>query len=105
MVCGLCVSYGTLCLSSTVLLAVIDLVDEGGMKALVFAHHGAVLDVLEAAFTKAKLGLIRIDGSVPAELRHALVNDFQNVRRANVAPCVCGWRLVYVTPWCTEPRH
>ena len=53
-----------------------DLV-EGGGKFLVFAHHISVLDALEAAAKGTRRGVIRIDGSVKASERQALVDKFQ----------------------------
>lgn len=50
---------------------------EGGGKFLVFAHHISVLDALEAAAKATRRGVIRIDGSVKASERQALVDKFQ----------------------------
>ena len=61
--------------------AVIDFIDDmisGETKFLIFAHHRAVLDGIEEAVRKAKVGYIRIDGSTPAETRQPLVDKFQS---------------------------
>ena len=49
-------------------------------KVLLFAHHLSVLDGLQACCVKAKVGFVRIDGSVPAQERQRLVDEFQRHR-------------------------
>lgn len=48
------------------------------MKFLCFAHHKEVMDGLEDAVKKRKIGYIRIDGSVPIAKRYDRVKQFQN---------------------------
>lgn len=56
-----------------------------GGKLLVFAHHMAVLDGLQATCARARVGFIRIDGKVPGLERQKLVNQFQNDPAIKVA--------------------
>jgi len=65
----------------------------GGCKFLVFAHHLAMLDALEAVCIKNKVGFIRIDGSVSATDRVKRVSQFQadqHVRVAVLGICAAG---------------
>lgn len=57
----------------------------GGCKFLVFGHHLAMLDALEATATKNKTKYIRIDGSVNANERLRRVNEFQADETVQVA--------------------
>jgi len=50
---------------------------QGGSKFLVFGHHLAMLDALEAVASKNSVKFIRIDGSVSASERLRRVNEFQ----------------------------
>ncbi|KAL7512709.1 hypothetical protein ACHAXN_009750 [Cyclotella atomus] len=53
----------------------------GTQKLVVFAHHKDVLDYMEAAISakyKGKLGMMRIDGSVPPAERALRVKKFQS---------------------------
>lgn len=51
---------------------------EGGLrKVVVFAHHTAVLQALEAAFTGAGIKCVGISGATPAGRRQAMVDTFQ----------------------------
>lgn len=59
--------------------------EENGGKLLVFAHHMAVLDGLQATCARARVGFIRIDGKVPGLERQKLVNQFQNDPAIKVA--------------------
>jgi len=59
--------------------------EENGGKLLVFAHHMAVLDGLQATCARARVGFIRIDGKVPGLERQKLVNQFQNDPAVKVA--------------------
>lgn len=63
---------------------VADLI-EGGAKFLVFAHHQAVLDGIEAAVKKCKVDYFRLDGKTPAVKRQADVNRFQSSEKCRVA--------------------
>ncbi|CAE8633637.1 unnamed protein product, partial [Polarella glacialis] len=49
----------------------------GGCKFLVFAHHLAMLDALEAAAVRCNVGYMRIDGSVNSAERLQRVASFQ----------------------------
>lgn len=54
-------------------------------KILVFAHHKAVLDIIDQTLlAKRPNSHIRIDGSVPTELRGQLVRKFQTCDRIRV---------------------
>lgn len=55
---------------------------EGGRKILVFCHHQAMLDGLQAAFGKSA---IRIDGSTPLATRQDLVDRYQTDDQCRVA--------------------
>ena len=50
---------------------------ENGAKFLVFAHHQAVMDELQNCLQSKKVGHVRIDGKVQAEIRHDRVTAFQ----------------------------
>jgi hypothetical protein len=66
---------------------------EGGAKLLVFAHHRAMLDALEAAVRNARVPYVRLDGSTPSRERHAAVAKFQSdaaVRCALLSMTACG---------------
>ncbi|KAJ1481987.1 P-loop containing nucleoside triphosphate hydrolase protein, partial [Baffinella frigidus] len=56
---------------------VAELLEGGCGKLLVFAHHIAVLDGIEAAVVRLKVKLIRIDGSVKPVVRAERVEAFQ----------------------------
>ena len=58
-----------------------------GAKLLVFAHHTAVLDAIEAACLKGPQGRrgVRIDGATPPAARQAAVNEFQGDPGCRVA--------------------
>jgi SWI/SNF-related matrix-associated actin-dependent regulator 1 of chromatin subfamily A len=58
--------------------------DAGG-KLIVFAHHQLMLDAIEALCAKLEVGAMRIDGSVPAADRQALVDRFQTDAACRVA--------------------
>lgn len=54
------------------------------MKLLVFAHHTAVLDAIEAACQKSCRS-VRIDGSTAPAVRQQAVDEFQNNRGCRLA--------------------
>ena len=57
-------------------------------KILVFAHHKEVLDYIETTISKkykGKLGMMRIDGSVPPAERAIRVKKFQSNKTIRVA--------------------
>lgn len=68
---------------------VLEVLDRGDEKFIVFAHHHEMLDGIEAAMqkrlTQDGLTYIRIDGSTPAEKRLQLVNKFQEQDNCRVA--------------------
>uniref|UniRef100_A0A8C5DV95 Zinc finger, RAN-binding domain containing 3 n=1 Tax=Gouania willdenowi TaxID=441366 RepID=A0A8C5DV95_GOUWI len=55
------------------------------LKFLVFAHHLTMLQACTEALVEAKVGYIRIDGSVPSSERIKLVHKFQNDPGTRVA--------------------
>uniref|UniRef100_A0A8D2ZI95 Zinc finger, RAN-binding domain containing 3 n=1 Tax=Scophthalmus maximus TaxID=52904 RepID=A0A8D2ZI95_SCOMX len=55
------------------------------LKFLVFAHHLTMLQACTEAVIEAKVGYIRIDGSVPSSERIQLVNKFQSDPETRVA--------------------
>ncbi|XP_062270412.1 DNA annealing helicase and endonuclease ZRANB3 isoform X2 [Scomber scombrus] len=55
------------------------------LKFLVFAHHLTMLQACTEAVIEAKVGYIRIDGSVPSSERMQLVHKFQNDPETRVA--------------------
>ena len=60
---------------------------------MLFAHHTVVLNAFEQYLLRKKEGYIRIDGSTPADQRHALVSKFQqldSVRVAVLSLTACG---------------
>lgn len=61
------------------------LLEASSAKFLLFAHHKAMLDVLERAVTKHGTKCIRIDGSVKAVERAGLVSCFQREQDCRVA--------------------
>jgi SWI/SNF-related matrix-associated actin-dependent regulator 1 of chromatin subfamily A len=57
-------------------------------KLIVFAHHKEVLDYIEATLAKnykGRLGMMRIDGSVPPAERALRVKKFQSNKKVRVA--------------------
>lgn len=63
----------------------LDWLRGGTEKIVVFAHHKSVLDHMDAALHKQKTPFIRIDGQVPANIRHQLVRSFQTKPTMRVA--------------------
>ena len=69
---------------------------ENGDKFLIFAHHREMLDGISFSLNRARVPFIRIDGSVPAQRRQGLVNDFQqrgDVRAAVLSIAAAGTGL------------
>eukprot|EP00798_Chlamydomonas_sp_ICE-L_P027613 gene27613-7250_t len=58
---------------------------ENDTKFLIFAHHKDLLEGIEQAVVKAKVGYIRICGSTPAKTRSSLVDKFQEDDACKVA--------------------
>uniref|UniRef100_A0A8V5FQE3 SWI/SNF-related matrix-associated actin-dependent regulator of chromatin subfamily A-like protein 1 n=1 Tax=Melopsittacus undulatus TaxID=13146 RepID=A0A8V5FQE3_MELUD len=56
---------------------VLDLLESGNNKFLVFAHHKIVLDAIVAELEKKHVEYIRIDGSTPSAERQSLCQKFQ----------------------------
>ncbi|KAF6116239.1 SWI/SNF related, matrix associated, actin dependent regulator of chromatin, subfamily a like 1 [Phyllostomus discolor] len=56
---------------------VLDLLESGREKFLVFAHHKVVLDAVTAALEKKRVQHIRIDGSTSSADRDTLCQQFQ----------------------------
>ena len=63
----------------------LDWLQGGTEKIVVFGHHKLVLDHIDAALHKQKTQFIRIDGQVPANIRHQLVRSFQTKPTMRVA--------------------
>jgi SWI/SNF-related matrix-associated actin-dependent regulator 1 of chromatin subfamily A len=62
-----------------------ETVFEETQKVIVFAHHKAMMDSVQAICEKTKSKFIRIDGAVPATKRFELVEKFQNNAEIKVA--------------------
>jgi SWI/SNF-related matrix-associated actin-dependent regulator 1 of chromatin subfamily A len=58
---------------------------EAGVKFLVFAHHLAVLDGIEAKLKRLRVDYFRLDGATPMQKRHADVERFQSDENCRVA--------------------
>lgn len=59
---------------------------ESGVKFIVFAHHGSIVEKLDAYISgQLKLGIIRIDGKTPQKERQGLCRKFQEVESCRVA--------------------
>ncbi|XP_062972780.1 SWI/SNF-related matrix-associated actin-dependent regulator of chromatin subfamily A-like protein 1 isoform X2 [Elgaria multicarinata webbii] len=56
---------------------ILDLLESGRKKFLVFAHHKLILDAITEELEKKHLGYIRIDGSTPSAERQSLCQEFQ----------------------------
>ena len=50
---------------------------EADHKFIVFAHHKLMIESIDAALRKKKVGFIRIDGSTPPQVRGGMVKRFQ----------------------------
>eukprot|EP00929_Paragymnodinium_shiwhaense_P023263 TRINITY_DN14609_c0_g1_i2.p1 TRINITY_DN14609_c0_g1~~TRINITY_DN14609_c0_g1_i2.p1 ORF type:complete len:518 (+),score=124.13 TRINITY_DN14609_c0_g1_i2:290-1843(+) len=59
--------------------------DDDCQKLVVFAHHRAVMDGIEAALKEEAMGYIRIDGDVKGPLRKARASQFQEEADVRVA--------------------
>uniref|UniRef100_A0A672TEZ6 SWI/SNF-related matrix-associated actin-dependent regulator of chromatin subfamily A-like protein 1 n=1 Tax=Strigops habroptila TaxID=2489341 RepID=A0A672TEZ6_STRHB len=64
---------------------VLDLLESGNNKFLVFAHHKIVLDAIVAELEKKHVEYIRIDGSTPSAKRQTLCQKFQLSEKQAVA--------------------
>nr|XP_008120503.1 PREDICTED: SWI/SNF-related matrix-associated actin-dependent regulator of chromatin subfamily A-like protein 1 isoform X2 [Anolis carolinensis] len=64
---------------------ILDLLESGKEKFLVFAHHKLVLDAIAEALAKKHIGYIRIDGSTPSAERQSLCQEFQLSEKLSVA--------------------
>ncbi|XP_028928029.1 SWI/SNF-related matrix-associated actin-dependent regulator of chromatin subfamily A-like protein 1 isoform X1 [Ornithorhynchus anatinus] len=64
---------------------ILDLLESGREKFLVYAHHRLVLDGICAALDRKDIGHIRIDGSTSSADRQALCQAFQRSTRPTVA--------------------
>ncbi|XP_048341561.1 SWI/SNF-related matrix-associated actin-dependent regulator of chromatin subfamily A-like protein 1 [Sphaerodactylus townsendi] len=64
---------------------ILDLLESGREKFLVFAHHKLILDAVSEALQKKHIGYIRIDGSTPSADRQSLCQEFQFSEKYAVA--------------------
>ncbi|KFZ66160.1 SWI/SNF-related matrix-associated actin-dependent regulator of chromatin subfamily A-like 1, partial [Antrostomus carolinensis] len=64
---------------------ILELLESGNDKFLVFAHHKIVLDAIVAELEKKHVEYIRIDGSTPSAERQSLCQKFQCSERQVVA--------------------
>uniref|UniRef100_A0A3B4EUD3 SWI/SNF-related matrix-associated actin-dependent regulator of chromatin subfamily A-like protein 1 n=1 Tax=Pundamilia nyererei TaxID=303518 RepID=A0A3B4EUD3_9CICH len=64
---------------------IIDMLECGREKFLVFAHHKLVLDHITTELGKKNVGFIRIDGSTPSAERQQLCERFQYSAKTCVA--------------------
>ncbi|XP_041506010.1 SWI/SNF-related matrix-associated actin-dependent regulator of chromatin subfamily A-like protein 1 [Microtus oregoni] len=64
---------------------ILDLLESGREKFLVFAHHKVVLDAIVKELERKKVQNIRIDGSTPSADREDLCQQFQLSRGHSVA--------------------
>ncbi|CAH1791115.1 unnamed protein product [Owenia fusiformis] len=67
-----------------------DLLRNDGLKFIVFCYHHDMMNGISCMLRKSKVKFIRIDGSVPTELRHAHVAQFQNDKATRVAVLSIG---------------
>jgi hypothetical protein len=79
-----------------VIAQVREIVSDGD-PLILFAHHIEVLDRLEEALKKAKISVVRVDGSTPLPMRQKAVEDFQagkfTVFLGGLKPCGVGITL------------
>ncbi|XP_070585902.1 SWI/SNF-related matrix-associated actin-dependent regulator of chromatin subfamily A-like protein 1 [Erythrolamprus reginae] len=68
-----------------VLEYILDLLESGRQKFLVFAHHKLILDAISEELEKKNVGFIRIDGSTPSAERQSLSEEFQFSEKLSVA--------------------
>ncbi|NXP82879.1 SMAL1 protein, partial [Ramphastos sulfuratus] len=64
---------------------ILELLESGNHKFLVFAHHKIVLDAIVAELEKKHVEYIRIDGSTPSAERQSLCQKFQYSEKQIVA--------------------
>ncbi|XP_026563815.1 SWI/SNF-related matrix-associated actin-dependent regulator of chromatin subfamily A-like protein 1 [Pseudonaja textilis] len=64
---------------------ILDLLESGRQKFLVFAHHKLILDAICEELEKKNIGFIRIDGSTPSAERQSLSQEFQFSDKLSVA--------------------
>nr|XP_009939315.1 PREDICTED: SWI/SNF-related matrix-associated actin-dependent regulator of chromatin subfamily A-like protein 1 [Opisthocomus hoazin] len=64
---------------------ILELLESGNDKFLVFAHHMIVLDAIVAELEKKRVEYIRIDGSTPSAERQSLCQKFQVSEKQVVA--------------------
>ncbi|XP_009994542.1 PREDICTED: SWI/SNF-related matrix-associated actin-dependent regulator of chromatin subfamily A-like protein 1 [Chaetura pelagica] len=64
---------------------ILELLESGNDKFLVFAHHKIVLDAIVAELEKKHVEYIRIDGSTPSAERQSLCQKFQLSEKQAVA--------------------
>ncbi|XP_019409998.1 PREDICTED: SWI/SNF-related matrix-associated actin-dependent regulator of chromatin subfamily A-like protein 1 isoform X1 [Crocodylus porosus] len=64
---------------------ILDLLESGREKFLVFAHHKILLDAISEELEKKRIGYIRIDGSTPSAERQSLCQNFQVSEKLSVA--------------------
>ncbi|XP_020660875.3 SWI/SNF-related matrix-associated actin-dependent regulator of chromatin subfamily A-like protein 1 [Pogona vitticeps] len=64
---------------------ILDLLESGREKFLVFAHHKLILDAITEELGKKHVGYIRIDGSTPSAERQSLCHEFQFSEKRSVA--------------------
>ncbi|XP_013929526.1 PREDICTED: SWI/SNF-related matrix-associated actin-dependent regulator of chromatin subfamily A-like protein 1 [Thamnophis sirtalis] len=64
---------------------ILDLLESGRQKFLVFAHHKLILDAISEELKKKNVGFIRIDGSTPSAERQSLSQEFQFSKKLSVA--------------------
>uniref|UniRef100_A0A8D0H7U9 SWI/SNF-related matrix-associated actin-dependent regulator of chromatin subfamily A-like protein 1 n=1 Tax=Sphenodon punctatus TaxID=8508 RepID=A0A8D0H7U9_SPHPU len=70
---------------SSVVEYILDLLESGREKFLVFAHHKVVLNAISKELEKKQVGYIRIDGSTPSSERQSLCQKFQFSEKHAVA--------------------
>ncbi|XP_077176727.1 SWI/SNF-related matrix-associated actin-dependent regulator of chromatin subfamily A-like protein 1 isoform X2 [Paroedura picta] len=64
---------------------ILDLLESGREKFLVFAHHKLILDAISEELRKKHIGYIRIDGSTSSADRQSLCQEFQFSEKYAVA--------------------
>ncbi|KAM6349120.1 SWI/SNF-related matrix-associated actin-dependent regulator of chromatin subfamily A-like protein 1 isoform 2-T4 [Alca torda] len=64
---------------------ILELLERGNDKFLVFAHHKIMLDAIVAELEKKRVEYIRIDGSTPSAERQSLCQKFQFSEKQIVA--------------------
>ncbi|KFQ17496.1 SWI/SNF-related matrix-associated actin-dependent regulator of chromatin subfamily A-like 1, partial [Merops nubicus] len=64
---------------------ILELLESGNLKFLVFAHHKIMLDAIVAELEKKRAEYIRIDGSTPSSERQSLCQKFQLSEKQVVA--------------------